>query len=38
LYTSDNFGGTSVVKTANDSSLIDDGFNDTVSSIKVEVN
>jgi hypothetical protein len=38
LYSSDNFSGTSVVKTANDSSLSDDGMNDVVSSIKVEVN
>ena len=38
LYTSDNFTGTSVVKTANDSSLTDDGINDAVSSVKVEVN
>jgi Peptidase inhibitor family I36 len=38
LYTSDNFGGSSIVKTSNDSSLVDDGFNDVISSIKVEVN
>lgn len=38
LYTSDNFTGTAVVKTANDSSLTDDGINDAVSSVKVEVN
>jgi hypothetical protein len=38
LYSSDNFTGTSVVKTANDSSFIDDGLNDVVSSIIVAVN
>ena len=38
LYTSDNFGGSSLVKTANDSSLVDDGFNDVVSSMRVTEN
>jgi hypothetical protein len=38
LYASDNFTGAFIVKTANDSSLVDDGFNDIISSIKVEVN
>src|SRR6185369_17929008 len=37
LYTGDNFTGTAVVKTADDSSLIDDGINDQVSSLKVEL-
>jgi len=35
LYTGDNFTGTAIVKTADDSSLIDDGINDQVSSLKV---
>jgi len=38
LYTGDNFTGTAIVKTANDSSIVDDGINDAVSSIKVEEN
>lgn len=37
LYKDDNFAGTSVVKTADDSSLVDDGLNDQISSIKVEI-
>src|SRR6185369_1486985 len=35
LYTGDNFTGTAIVKTADDSSLIDDGINDQVSSLQV---
>ena len=35
LYTGDNFTGTAIVKTADDSSLVDDGINDQVSSLKV---
>jgi len=38
LYTGDNFTGTSVTKTADDSCFTDDGINDQVSSIKVTVN
>lgn len=38
LYTNDNFTGTNVVETADDSSLIDNGMNDAVSSLKVETN
>lgn len=35
LYTEDNFTGTSIVRTADDSSLVADGFNDQVSSLKI---
>jgi gingipain R len=35
LYQYDNFSGVRLVKTANDSTLVNDGFNDVVSSIKV---
>jgi hypothetical protein len=38
LYTNDNFTGTATVKTANDGALSDDGINDMVSSLKVELN
>jgi hypothetical protein len=38
LYTGDNFTGTAIVKTSDDSSLIDDGINDQVSSMKITVN
>jgi len=38
LYTGDNFTGTAIVKTTDDSSLVDDGINDAVSSLKVETN
>ena len=36
LYQHHNFTGSSVVKTANDSCLVDDSFNDQVSSIVIE--
>lgn len=35
LYWDNNFAGASIVKTANDSCLVDDGFNDAVSSVVV---
>ncbi|WP_224366439.1 hypothetical protein [Hyalangium versicolor] len=35
LYSNDNFSGSSIVKTADDASLVDDGWNDIVSSIVV---
>jgi hypothetical protein len=35
LYQHDGFGGLKLVKTANDPTLVDDNFNDTVSSVKV---
>ena len=35
LYDGDNFTGSSVVKTADDDCLVDDGFNDVVSSIVI---
>lgn len=35
LYTDDNFGGASLTKTADDASLVDDGWNDIVSSLVV---
>ena len=38
LYVNDNFTGTNVVETSDDSSLIDNGINDAVSSLKVETN
>lgn len=36
LYNSDNFGGTSVVLTGNDTCLVAKGFNDLVSSVRIE--
>lgn len=36
LYWDDNFGGAALVKTADDNCLVDDGWNDQASSIKVE--
>lgn len=36
LYQNDNFTGNSLTKTADDSCLVDDGFNDSTSSIVVE--
>jgi hypothetical protein len=36
LYQHDNFTGNSITKTSNDSCLVDDGFNDTTTSIVVE--
>ncbi|MET0404378.1 MAG: hypothetical protein ABW123_18345 [Cystobacter sp.] len=36
LYADDNFGGATLVKTADDASLVDDSWNDVVSSIVVE--
>lgn len=38
LYKDDNFSGRSVVKTADDDCLVDDTFNDSTSSLKVETN
>ena len=38
LYADDNFSGTAIVKTASDSSLVDDSFNDRVSSMKIDPN
>lgn len=38
LYQHDNFGGTQVVKTGDDSCLVDDNFNDQVSSVVVAKN
>ena len=35
LYQDDNFGGSSIAKTADDSCLVDDGWNDAVSSVRV---
>jgi beta-glucanase (GH16 family) len=35
LYQNDNYGGTSIVKTADDACLVDDNFNDQASSIVV---
>jgi len=35
LYENDNFGGSSVSKTADDASLVDDGWNDRASSMRV---
>jgi hypothetical protein len=35
LYWDDNFGGTSLVKTADDACLVDDGWNDKVTSLSV---
>ena len=35
LYEHDNFGGVSITKFANDSSLVDDGWNDRASSLRV---
>jgi hypothetical protein len=35
LYQYDNFGGTRLVKTSNDPTLVNDGFNDVVTSVKV---
>jgi hypothetical protein len=36
LYNNDNFGGNSVVLTGNDSCLVAKGFNDLVSSVRIE--
>ncbi len=38
LYKHDNFGGTAIVKTGDDACLVDDSFNDSTSSLKVETN
>lgn len=38
LYRDDNFGGPARVKTGNDDCLVDDTFNDSASSLKVETN
>jgi hypothetical protein len=38
LYKHDNFGGAAIVKTGEDACLVDDGFNDSTSSLKVETN
>lgn len=35
MYEHDNFGGVSITKSASDSSLVDDGWNDRVSSLRV---
>jgi hypothetical protein len=35
LFADDNFGGASIVKTADDSSLVNDGWNDRASSMRV---
>ncbi|SFE09002.1 Por secretion system C-terminal sorting domain-containing protein [Chitinophaga sp. CF118] len=37
LFADNNFTGTSVIKTADDNCLVDDNFNDIVTSIKVEI-
>jgi hypothetical protein len=36
LFTADNFGGSTIVETADDPTLVNDGLNDTISSMKVE--
>jgi hypothetical protein len=36
LYRDDNFSGPAVVKTADDACLVDDNFNDSASSLKIE--
>ena len=38
LYRDDNFSGRTVVKTADDACLVDDNFNDSASSLKIETN
>jgi hypothetical protein len=38
LYKNDNFAGTTVVKTGDVACLVDDSFNDSTSSLKVETN
>ncbi|HEY1199936.1 MAG TPA: beta-1,3-glucanase family protein [Niastella sp.] len=38
LYKHDSFGGSTVVKTGDDACLVDDSFNDSTSSLKVETN
>jgi hypothetical protein len=38
LYRDDNFSGPTVVKTTDDACLVDDAFNDSASSLKVETN
>jgi hypothetical protein len=38
LYKHDNFGGAALVKTGDDACLVDDNFNDSTSSLKVETN
>jgi hypothetical protein len=38
LYWDDNFGGTSLVKTADDDCLVDDGWNDKASSLVISTN
>lgn len=38
LFKNDNFGGPAIVKTSEDACLVDDGFNDSTSSLKVETN
>lgn len=38
LYKHDNFGGAAIVKTGEDACLVDEGFNDSTSSLKVEAN
>jgi len=38
LYRDDNFSGPAIVKTGDDACLVDDNFNDSTSSLKVETN
>lgn len=38
LFKHDNFGGAAIVKTGEDACLVDDSFNDSTSSLKVETN
>lgn len=38
LYKHDNFGGGTVIKTGDDACLVDDSFNDSTSSLKIETN
>jgi hypothetical protein len=38
LYKHDNFGGSILVKTGDDACLVDDSFNDSTSSLKIETN
>ena len=35
MYWDDNFGGTTLVKTADDACLVDDGWNDKASSVQI---
>jgi hypothetical protein len=38
FYKNDNFGGSALVKASDDACLVDDSFNDSTSSLKVETN